>query len=201
MSAQLLAMLTDLSELEAPLIDTVLKPGQMLYVPAGFPHTTDTVTGEAIDSTEPSLHMTLGVDTHIWYLNYASLRTLALKRSRLPDKLQITKLAPPQYWDMQSALPFGFLNDAHSTRQAMPSHEKLQAVVQSAVIKFRAAEPNRWAADVTDEQIAESMDLITVVTKLAEHHLTMVDIFKAMYTDVAFKVSLSPISYHTLTYA
>ena len=83
----------------------------------------------------------------------------------------------------------------------MPSHEKLQAVVQSAVIKFRAAEPNRWAADVTDEQIAESMDLITVVTKLAEHHLTMVDIFKAMYTDVAFKVSLSPISYHTLTYA
>lgn len=30
----------EFSELEPPLIDTVLGPGQILYVPAGFPHTT-----------------------------------------------------------------------------------------------------------------------------------------------------------------
>ena len=30
-------------ELGPPLIDTVLTPGQVLYVPAGVPHTTDTV--------------------------------------------------------------------------------------------------------------------------------------------------------------
>lgn len=30
----------ELEELEQPLIDTVLSPGQVLYVPAGFPHTT-----------------------------------------------------------------------------------------------------------------------------------------------------------------
>lgn len=29
-----------LVELQAPLIDTVLEPGQVLYIPAGFPHTT-----------------------------------------------------------------------------------------------------------------------------------------------------------------
>ena len=30
----------EFSELESPMIDTVLGPGQILYVPAGFPHTT-----------------------------------------------------------------------------------------------------------------------------------------------------------------
>lgn len=34
----------ELSELATPLLDIVLKPGQVLYVPAGFPHTTGTVS-------------------------------------------------------------------------------------------------------------------------------------------------------------
>ena len=34
-----------LSELKEPLIDVVMRPGQILYVPAGFPHTTGTYAG------------------------------------------------------------------------------------------------------------------------------------------------------------
>ena len=30
----------ELSELSVPLVDVVMQPGQILYVPAGFPHTT-----------------------------------------------------------------------------------------------------------------------------------------------------------------
>ena len=30
----------ELTELSSPLLDIVLTPGQVLYVPAGFPHTT-----------------------------------------------------------------------------------------------------------------------------------------------------------------
>ncbi|CAN0394563.1 unnamed protein product, partial [Ectocarpus sp. 8 AP-2014] len=52
-----------------------------LYVPAGFPHTTDTVTGMSEDDTDPSVHLTVGVDTHIWGLNYATLRSYSLSRS------------------------------------------------------------------------------------------------------------------------
>lgn len=33
----------ELTELEAPLLDVVLEPGHILYVPAGFPHTTGTM--------------------------------------------------------------------------------------------------------------------------------------------------------------
>jgi hypothetical protein len=40
-----------------PLIDTVLLPGQMLYIPAGFPHTTDTLEEP---SAEASIHLTIG---------------------------------------------------------------------------------------------------------------------------------------------
>ena len=51
------------AELDAqPLIDVVLKPGQMLYVPGGFPHTTDTVNidNQAAETSDPSVHMTVG---------------------------------------------------------------------------------------------------------------------------------------------
>jgi len=57
--------LLEISELDAkPLLDIVLKPGQVLYVPGGFPHTTDTVnvdSGAGVGS-DPSVHMTVGKD-------------------------------------------------------------------------------------------------------------------------------------------
>ena len=43
---------------------------QVLYIPAGFPHETDTIeTGEADTSdldAATSVHLTIGVDTHLW---------------------------------------------------------------------------------------------------------------------------------------
>lgn len=62
-----------LDELGEPLLETHLEPGQLLYIPAGFPHTTDTLDKE---STQPSVHLTVGLDTHIWGLDYATLREL-----------------------------------------------------------------------------------------------------------------------------
>ena len=53
------------------LIDTVMAPGQVLYIPAGFPHETDTI-GECLEAeassdaaNEPSVHLTVGIDTHL----------------------------------------------------------------------------------------------------------------------------------------
>ena len=69
----------------------------MLYVPAGFPHTTDTVNTAAALEANPaaagdSVHLTIGIDTHIWGLNRLSLRSGALHRARLPDGLKPTTL-------------------------------------------------------------------------------------------------------------
>ncbi|KAH8082979.1 histone demethylase [Aureococcus anophagefferens] len=54
----------ELGELEeTPAADVVLTLATAL-VPAGWPHTTDTL--ECAVDDEPSVHLTLGVDTHIW---------------------------------------------------------------------------------------------------------------------------------------
>ena len=92
----------DLAELAPPLIDCVLTPGDVLYVPAGYPHTTDTVNiDEAGAAAEAdSVHLTIGVDTHIWGLNYASLRTGALDRAGLDDSLAITTFPSATYWQL-----------------------------------------------------------------------------------------------------
>ena len=69
------------SEMGPPLIDTTLEAGDMLYVPTGFPHTTDTSTitkdtdhDQTKVFSEPSVHLTMGLDTHVWALTYAHLR-------------------------------------------------------------------------------------------------------------------------------
>lgn len=52
-------------------------------------------------NADPSVHLTVGVDTHIWGLNFASLRDNSLKKSGLPDKILLTKLEDKLYWDLQ----------------------------------------------------------------------------------------------------
>lgn len=48
---------------EPPVLDVVLRVGDALYVPLGWPHATDT-----FDSTATSLHATLGLDTVVFGL-------------------------------------------------------------------------------------------------------------------------------------
>lgn len=63
---------------------------------------------------DPSVHLTIGVDTHIWGLNYATLREFSLRRSGTPDpvKTPLAKSAgQEEYWRLFSALPFGFLGE------------------------------------------------------------------------------------------
>jgi len=175
-----------LSELEEPLVDLVLNPGQLLYVPAGFPHTTDTVSG-IDEGTEPSVHLTFGVDTHIWGLNYASLRENILKRSGLTDKLLLTKLAPELYWDLQSTIHLGFLS---SDPVSDESSQAIANICSNVLKKMRSVEAGRWSefSDSESDFIAHLQCEATVLGAV-QHHRQMVDLFGLMYADVAFKIS------------
>ncbi len=77
-------------------LDVVTEAGDVLFIPAAFPHTTDTVTnidedegGTTTTTTTPeettSIHLTFNFDTHVWDLNYLSLRRLALRRAGVAD--------------------------------------------------------------------------------------------------------------------
>ena len=103
------------------LLETTLNEGDVLFIPAAFPHTTDTAN---VGLDETSIHLTFGLDTHIWGLDYASLRRWALKRSQVTDtKLgqndekdnhyvgAVNQLSRELLLDMMDALPMGFLDD------------------------------------------------------------------------------------------
>jgi hypothetical protein len=75
------------------LLEVTLNPGDLLFVPARFPHTTDTLSCY-VDEPEKvfglhdwSIHLTVGLDSHVWSMNYLSMRQLGLCRFNLHDPL------------------------------------------------------------------------------------------------------------------
>jgi len=183
----------ELTELEAPLIDVTLKAGQVLYVPGGFPHTTDTVTG--IDANgDPSVHLTVGVDTHIWNLDLASTRRLALSYAGVEDKVLLTKLDSILYWELQMALPTGFLGvDIGAPFKGFPSavrEAQAGALVKQLIPYIKKIEPQRWGS-LNEEEIIETLKLNEVSKKILQYHEEVTDMFGRMYADVAFKISPS----------
>ena len=173
----------EMSELGEPLLDCVLSPGQVLYVPAGFPHTTDTVnTAEAGEAAgEDSVHLTIGIDTHIWGMNYASLRAGALGRASLPDGLNVQTLPKDKYWQVMG-IPrsLGFLR-----RHGAGGEHATADVAAELVRVMRLAEPKRWDAEVSDEEVARELGAEEIAQQLEQHRQRIYDVQRAMYLDAA----------------
>ena len=94
------------AELDEPLLDAWLEPGDVLYVPIGFPHATST---EACDAV--SCHVTLGLDTYFYGLCYATLRAVAIARAGGRDGVDSSRLDDALHDRLFAPLPLGFLND------------------------------------------------------------------------------------------
>jgi len=113
------------------LLETTLNPGDVLFIPAGFPHTTSTVMEDndgdgAHDANEDgtSIHLTLGVDHHIWELDYLNARRLALRRAGVLDTAlgqtrdedspfvgKVNELPEPTRSQLLAELPLGMLDE------------------------------------------------------------------------------------------
>ena len=85
------------SELGACLLDLVLQPGELLFVPMGFPHATSTEATEEI-----SIHLTLGLSTADYDFCLGGLR-----RSLLAELQQSPREADP--WELLRPLRVGGL--------------------------------------------------------------------------------------------
>jgi hypothetical protein len=126
------------------LLETTLHMGDVLFIPAAFPHTTSTSTA-AIDTTTTtttlvdadddddatSIHLTFNIDTHIWGLDYLSARRLALRRARVQDTAlgqvreednryvgKANELPLEIRQELFAELPLGFLDDDAATASA-----------------------------------------------------------------------------------
>ena len=177
-----------------PLIDTVLSPGHVLYVPAGYPHTTDTIHGIE-DTSAPSVHLTVGLDTHVWGLSFAGLRSYALRRKGKAHQLNVAKVDSASYWQLQQSLPLGFLasdsgsgSDSDSDSDS-GKEETAKLLVAALIPRMRAAEPLRWADQPDDAALALALGAHETALRMLDHHRTVTDLLGRMYADVALKLT------------
>lgn len=148
-----------LGELDDPIIDTVVQPGDFLYVPTGFPHTTDTATAvDGVDKSvfnEASVHLTMGLDTHVWCLTLAHLRWSLLQRCNKAFNADLKDDA--LYWKAMSSVPFGFLggDEWRAAVESMNGRNGIGEPFKRLVAEqlrdvLVSMEPTRWS-DISDE--------------------------------------------------
>lgn len=160
-----------LEELGTPLLDVVLHAGDILYVPVGFPHTTDTAhrnsdaEDDNIVNSKTSVHLTMGLDTHVWSLTWAGLRSTVLQRSGKDSSWDVMKANPDNKenadalnWARLQTLPVGVLGgepwrrswNRILRRRSIRKHtsgidlEFRRALIEETKRLLILLEPNRW---------------------------------------------------------
>ncbi|KAJ1617336.1 hypothetical protein T492DRAFT_1100460 [Pavlovales sp. CCMP2436] len=190
----------ELCELGAPLLEVDLLPGQTLYIPAAFPHTTSTSEGGAAGQSEPSVHLTLNVDSHIWCLTYEAARKVALARvGEAPDGLDVRALPLGEYLDWQDTLPVGFRSPSRSPSSAPAADEaaaaaeaeatEVEGMARSLAERACAAQPGRWeSADAA----ASALELGACARRLQQHYWELLDVQRRLYLDSALELTPTP---------
>jgi hypothetical protein len=167
------------------LLETVLHMGDVLFIPAAFPHTTNTANtgdaGELLEDDATSVHLTFNIDTHIWELDYLSARRLALKRSGVQDTVlgqtkesdnryegKVNQLPPQVRQDLFQALPMGLLEDNS---------------VALELLKDATAELKRISVAV-DQETASAVDSTVwedTLIRLREQGMELLETHRDMY--------------------
>lgn len=163
------------------LIETTLEEGDVLFVPAGFPHTTGTALN-ASENDNTSLHMTFNIDTHVWELDYLSARRLALRRSCVEDPAlgqsreeenryigKVNELSKILHQDLFAELPLGFLDEEVCERDA-----SIEAVTSELMAVAKKVDADTFS------QVDESVWRETIET-LRKQGMELVDIHRDMY--------------------
>ncbi|GMH83397.1 hypothetical protein TrST_g423 [Triparma strigata] len=138
------------------LLDVVLEEGDVLYIPARFPHTTDTVDSGPTEE-DWSIHMTFGLDNHVWDLDFINLRRFGLMRAQIEDALlpsetasdvtanhcsgKINELAPDLREWLYSPLPGGLLEVYRGERSEADIDREVTAVAESVMQLSNSIDP------------------------------------------------------------
>jgi hypothetical protein len=185
----------DFPEMGPPLIDTVLRTGDVLYVPTGFPHTTDTSTAvDGVDKNifhEPSVHLTMGLDTHVWCLTMAHLRWTLLQRCGKKFDLQLNN--DDMFWKAMDSIPLGFLG-GKAWKECVKSlaagggvtdgfKRELAAKLKSLLLDL---EPSRWSESAEGSETLPLDSEIDEVTEymVASHWVSLMRTQDKLFKDI-----------------
>mmetsp|Transcript_10056 Transcript_10056/g.11483 ORF Transcript_10056/g.11483 Transcript_10056/m.11483 type:complete len:520 (+) Transcript_10056:241-1800(+) len=173
------------------LLDTIIHPGDILYVPVGFPHTTDTaaVTTTSSNNQDISIHLTVGLDTHVWGLTLAHIRWSLLQRCGKTFRLDIQD--DDIYWKSMESLPIGFLGgkawiDYCKGESSDTFQKQLLRKVKDLMLLL---EPNRFSSSKitaakgeimpSDESIVKVMDYF-----LKQHYQKLLEAQDEMFRNI-----------------
>lgn len=157
------------------LLETTLREGDVLFIPAAFPHTTDTADE---GSTTTSIHLTFGLDSRVWDLDYLSLRQFALRRACVTkDVLGQPELSDNRYVGAVNQLPKEVRNDI---LQALPLGF-LDERCDASVLDHVASEAQR-ISNAVDSSTSIDISLWKEATdRLQQHGRAILDTHRDMY--------------------
>lgn len=156
------------------LLETDLNPGDILFIPAGFPHTTGTAHTDTDAESEneeeddkTSVHLTFNIDTHVWELDYLNARRLALRRANVADSAlgqsrdednvyigKVNELPPDLHRELLAELPLGFLGPGSESSASVETITARLKELSKAVDPetFGAVEDSVWKETVEELQ-------------------------------------------------
>jgi len=169
----------DASELGAPLVDVTLRPGECLFVPAGFVHSTSTASSSSHD--EASVHMTLGISAADCGLTNGTLRGQVLVELGFEAEEVLASeasLDDDRFWALLEPLRLGCLaaEDGASTA----------ALADSLVALLREvdfADPGLLSDEAAEADLRDACD--RVAERWVRIQSDLVEIYDAAYAEVA----------------
>jgi len=151
-----------------------------LFIPAAFPHTTDTVTDLDDAPENTSIHLTFNFDTHVWDLNYLSARRFALRRAGVADSaLGQEKVEDNRYVGNVNMVPREVRNDLLAN---LPL-DFLDETKNSGSVEVVTAELERISKEVDQDtyDLVPSSVWKETVEKLQSQGIELFDIHRDMY--------------------
>ncbi|CAK9057337.1 unnamed protein product [Durusdinium trenchii] len=168
-----------MEDLGKPLLDVVLEPGDVLYVPLGYGHSTSTA-----QLSGPSLHITLNLDSVIWGLSYrllwsASLRCARLRRGENDEAEEATKtkgMSWQRYSSLQAPLPLGL-------GQEDEPDEIVAQLLERAEL---------WCGQAPSVEGVLPEDVHQALQLIQEHRQKLLTLQKVMYAEVMLGLGEHP---------
>jgi len=175
-----------LEELGDPVLDIVLEPGDIMYVPTGFPHTTDTASpSSSSHASDTSVHLTMGLDTHVWGLTLAHLRWSILQKGGKGFHMPKIHDDQERFWKSMESLPIGFLGGEkwiyylQDPTTSSSFREELMVQLKDLMIVL---EPDRWNKEEdmpSDEEFQEAIDYM-----ISQHLETLLLAQETMFQNI-----------------
>lgn len=153
-------------------LETDLDPGDALFIPAGYPHTTSTAYEDDTKNSEASIHLTFNIDTHVWDLNYLCARRLVLRKANVVDTAlgqsrdednpyvgKVNELPSDIHKELLSAFPLDFLKEDEGSATAIPEEASVVAVTEELKRISKAVDPQTFE-QVEDFVWTETVEML-----------------------------------------